>query len=322
MPGALSVAANPPRLVGWGSEPGVARASDALCRAADRLAQELHSRARPPRPSFVGLRTILGARARPAACLFRAERPSWTQNASRRLAIHPLDRTGLRAFPLQFRSATLTPFHGKDPSRRRTPAGALLSARPPDRWAPRGARQSRRTRCVSPTCAPIDLPHEHPTRTVRLPAVSRRRGEARLTALLPLRLVSLTALARAIERFTRLAPDGCSLTGTGVARCPYRRLLREAASSAPRERRFGPLQGRARLPLTPLSHPAANSRWPPGTEDRRRPPPVKEAGCSIRGAFHRTSARAFAGFCNRERFTSTAVNRLDPARARRGCPRA
>jgi len=137
-----------------------------------------------------------------------------------------------------------------------------------------------------------------------------------LTALLPLRLVSLTALVRAIERFTRLAPGGFSLTGTRVARCPYRRLLREAASSAPRGRRFGPLRGRARLPLTPLSHPAASSRWPPGTEDRRRPPPVKEAGCSIRGAFHRTSARAFAGFCNRERFTSTAVNRLDPARAR------
>jgi hypothetical protein len=138
----------------------------------------------------------------------------------------------------------------------------------------------------------------------------------RLTALLPLRRISLTALARGIERPTQLAPDGCSLTGTRVARCPYRRLLREAASSAPRGRRFGPLRGRARLPLTPLSHPAASSRWPPGTEDRRRPPPVKEAGCSIRGAFHRTSARAFAGFCNRERFSSTAVNRLDPARAR------
>jgi len=55
------------------------------------------------------------------------------------------------------------PSHGQDPSRRRPPAGALLSARPPDRWAPRGARQSRRTRCISPTCAKIDLPHEHPT---------------------------------------------------------------------------------------------------------------------------------------------------------------
>jgi len=72
---------------------------------------------------------------------------------------------------------------------------------------------------------------------------------------------------------------------------------------------------------TPVA-PGGQLGWLPGTKDRRRPPPVKEAGCSIRGAFHRPSARAFAGFCNRERFTSTAVNRLDPALPARGCPRA
>jgi hypothetical protein len=57
----------------------------------------------------------------------------------------------------------------EDPSRRRPPARALLEAGLPDRRTPRGARRYRRTRCVSPTCAAIDLPYEHPSRTVRLP---------------------------------------------------------------------------------------------------------------------------------------------------------
>jgi len=52
MPGALSAAANPPRLIGWGSEPGSTRASDTLCRAEDRRTQELRSRAWPPAPVF------------------------------------------------------------------------------------------------------------------------------------------------------------------------------------------------------------------------------------------------------------------------------
>jgi len=150
------------------------------------------------------------------------------------------------------------PCHGQGPSRRRPPAGALLSARPPDRWAPRGARQSRRTRCISPTCAKNRPTPRAPDPNRSTPSVSRRRRETRLTALLPLRPASLTALARASERPAQLAPDTCSFVGTRVARCPYRRLLREAASSAPRGRRFWPLRGRARLPLTPLSHPAAS----------------------------------------------------------------
>jgi len=162
MPGAPSVAANPPRLVGWGSEPGVARASDALCRAVDRLAQELHSRARPPSPVFrrASSSSVPGPVPPPAGL---------GQNVGRgpRAPLVGLP-SGLSTGPGCARSLCSSgahpshPCHGQDPSRRRPPAGALLSARPPDRWAPRGARQSRRTRCISPTCAKIDLPHEHP----------------------------------------------------------------------------------------------------------------------------------------------------------------
>jgi hypothetical protein len=149
-------------------------------------------------------------------------------------------------------------------------------------------------------------------------SASRRGREGRLTALLPLRRASLAALARASERFASLRRRRL-LAGTRVARCPYRRLLREAASSAPRGRRFGPLGGRARLPLTP---PVAPGTEVPDVKDRRGLPPVKEAGCfDPRAPSHRTNARALAGFCNRERFTSTAANRLDPAPPVRGCPR-
>jgi hypothetical protein len=103
------------------------------------------------------------------------------------------------------------------------------------------------------------------------------------------------------------------------------------ASSRSRERRSSgrrvrPLRGRVRLPLTLPVVPATTRRetlrfWdrfrPIATkedehQDRRHRPPVKEAGRSIRSAFGRTNARALAGFCNRERFTSATREPVGP----------
>lgn len=141
-----------------------------------------------------------------------------------------------------------------------------------------------------------------------------------MTAYLPLRLASFTALS-CFRGTLRLAPEG--LFRERVARRPYRRLLREAASNAPRSRRIGPLRGRTRLPLTLPVVLAPEERTPP----RPRPPsrvdgtgapgppslPSRQGGqLSRSGASSAGCARAYAGFCNRERFTSAVANRTDP----------
>jgi hypothetical protein len=72
---------------------------------------------------------------------------------------------------------------------------------------------------------------------------TRRKRETRLTALLPLRLASLAAHGPRAFAIDRLAPEDARAKWTRVARCPYRRLLREAASSAPRGGVFGRCEG-------------------------------------------------------------------------------
>jgi len=145
-----------------------------------------------------------------------------------------------------------------------------------------------------------------------------RRRESRLTALLPLRPVSLAALVRGAFALPSACAGGGALAALGQGRAlpvpPASSRSREQRSSG---RRVRPLRGRVRLPLTLRVVPAAPRRETPGGrhQDRRRRPPVKEAGCSIRGAFGRTNARALAGFCNRERFTSTTREPVGPRAA-------
>jgi len=153
-----------------------------------------------------------------------------------------------------------------------------------------------------------------------------QRRETRLTTLLPLR-PGLPCSPR---------PSAFALPSACAGRCSCRwgkgRALPvpPASVAKPRAallgRRVRPPRGRVRLPLTLPVVPAATRRetlrfWdrfrPIATkedehQDRRHRPPVKEAGRSIRSAFGRTNARALAGFCNRERFTSATREPVGP----------
>jgi hypothetical protein len=286
-----------PRASSAGGANRYSRASGTLCRAADRrtvgltpspsAARELHLPRRLPSPVFrqaPGLPPRQGRlrrrrfRANDAAAPRAPLVESWSG-----LSTVP----GLRAFPSQFPRASLRTLVAD----RVAQAGVLRRGSPlrwsPDRRTPRGARRSRWTRCVSPTCATIDLPHEHPSRTVRFPlpwagedgaldgAPPASADLSRSPALLPSHRVGLRR---------------AGLFQGRVARRSYRRLLREAASNAPRARRIGPLRGRTRLPLTPrvvLAPGGEPLRGPilpcgrtgPEHQDRLRCPPVKEARC-------------------------------------------
>lgn len=72
------------------------------------------------------------------------------------------------------------------------------------------------------------------------------------------------------------------------------------------------------MPLTPCVVLAARRASPSGDSTKTAFPclPSRRPASSARSAFDAASACATAGFCNRERFTSTAGNRLDPVRTR------
>jgi hypothetical protein len=114
----------------------------------------------------------------------------------------------------------------------------------------------------------------------------------------------LQPFVRVRSRTLRLAPEGARAAGARVARCPYRRLL----VAKPRAALLGAAYSAAARASETASDAPCRTRHRGGEgQDRRRRPPVKEGGCTIRRAFCRTGARALAGFLQ-----SRTIHEHDP----------
>jgi hypothetical protein len=135
-----------------------------------------------------------------------------------------------------------------------------------------------------------------------------------LTALLPLRPVSLAALIRGGLRAPfGLRRRGCSCrSGPGSRAARTAGLLSRSREQRSSGRRIRPLRGRVRLPLTLPVAPAtevASTRTAVTVLPSRRAA-VRSGGPSAGRALARSPV-----FCNRERFTSTTREPVGPRAA-------
>jgi len=250
--GMLSAAANPPRLIGWGSEPGVPEplTPSVARRIAERRGFHRHRLLRGSSTSCAGL---------PLACLSAGRRSSSAPEPipapaclGRATALGPRTPlvglpSGLSAEPgcaRSLRSSLALPSHpsrGSSRPRRCLPAGALRSATPRARRAPCGAHrvsgQDASPRRVQRSTYPTSTRCE----SSEFPSPSRGEGVA-LDGASPAS-ASLSHSPPRGQSVGRLSPDDLPSGRNRVARGSYRRLLREAASRAPRGRCCRPLRG-------------------------------------------------------------------------------
>jgi len=137
-----------------------------------------------------------------------------------------------------------------------------------------------------------------------------------LTALLSLRPTVSAAPAPPSSDLRACARRSlCQERGRAPLVPPASARSRERCSTA---RRFQRVPRASKAPLTLRVVRDAEEQAPPEDEHQGPPSPSsrQRGGCFGPERLLRASAFAFARFCNRERFTSTAGNRLDPVRTR------
>jgi hypothetical protein len=194
-----------------------------------------------PKPPFVGWE-LLHARVDPGhAGLGHAPRSNPGLLTSARY--RPFGRTGSRLYPLQCPCASPNTLVAAQ-----TAQAAVVPARAFGfplfagvGKTPYGARRSCEKMCLPDVCNDRPTPRApDPNR----PISHFRRRESRLTALLSLR-PTVSAAPTPPSSISVLALGG-RFVRRGVAHRSYRRLLREAASDAPRHGVFSACRGRAR----------------------------------------------------------------------------